>query len=255
MLFRSPLDRMEPHELGVAPCKPTQAPFAGVPRRGVLALSGDDMIELHDDVRPQIRLDPHHGFGGEVSRRPVDVRLERDPVLGDVVQRRQREHLEAARIGEDRGVPAHEPVQSSHLAHEFVGGAEMQMVRIGEDDLRVHRLEVSEGFPELAKRFNTQPNALSAANNDALPDPGTWVAIPVAYPGDRLPVATPLAKGRIAQNSSKKTVPAKSAPARTANAKPVIAKPVVAKPLAAKPKPAPAAVGQHKAQPVASRRG
>ena len=60
----------------------------------------------------------------------------------DRSQRREREHLEAARVREDRPVPLHELVQSAELAHELVAGTQVQVIRVGEDHLRVHRAEV-----------------------------------------------------------------------------------------------------------------
>ena len=68
------------------------------------------------------------------------------------------------------------------------------------DSWRVHRLEGGETISELARRFNTTQASIVAANRADtkmdLPDSGEWVAIPVAYPGDRVParVRTPLTK-------------------------------------------------------------
>ena len=56
------------------------------------------------------------------------------------------------------------------------------------DSWRVHRIESGESLTDVARRFNTTSAALVAANRDDTPEPGSWVAIPVAYPGDRLPV-------------------------------------------------------------------
>ena len=55
------------------------------------------------------------------------------------------------------------------------------------DSWRVHRMESGDTFATLAKRFNTSLSALSAANHDELPEAGAWIAIPAAYPGDRVP--------------------------------------------------------------------
>jgi membrane-bound lytic murein transglycosylase D len=64
------------------------------------------------------------------------------------------------------------------------------------DSWRVHRIESGESFADLARRFNTTPAALLAANRDDMPEAGAWVAIPVTYPGDRVtrkPAATKVA--------------------------------------------------------------
>jgi hypothetical protein len=47
------------------------------------------------------------------SLSPLIGRGELDAFLGDLAQRAQAEHLEAAGIGEDRSVPAHEAVQAA----------------------------------------------------------------------------------------------------------------------------------------------
>jgi len=48
----------------------------------------------------------------------------------------------------------------------------------------------------LAKRFNTQTASLVAANHDEMPEAGRFVAVPVAYAGDRAPVKTSSARRR-----------------------------------------------------------
>ena len=77
-----------------------------------------------------------------MALRAVDVTLELDALLGYGAQGGEREDLESARVGEDRTVPAHELVQSAELAHQLVAGPQMQMIRVGEDHLRVHRPKI-----------------------------------------------------------------------------------------------------------------
>ena len=55
------------------------------------------------------------------------------------------------------------------------------------DAWRVHRLEGGETFASLAKRYGAAPSAVSSANHDELPEAGSWIAIPAAFPGDRAP--------------------------------------------------------------------
>ena len=63
-------------------------------------------------------------------------------VLVHGAQRRQREHLEAAAVGEDRAVPVHEAVQATHVAHELVARSQVQMIRVRQDHLGSGSLEV-----------------------------------------------------------------------------------------------------------------
>lgn len=58
------------------------------------------------------------------------------------------------------------------------------------DAWRLHRVESGETFAALAKRFKTSSATLAEINNDELPEAGGFVAVPIAYPGDRVPVHT-----------------------------------------------------------------
>ena len=70
----------------------------------------------------------------EVLGAPVVDRAERDAVVVDAsVRVPQREDLEAARVGEDRAVPAGEGVEAAELLDHVLAGAEVQVVRVSED--------------------------------------------------------------------------------------------------------------------------
>src|SRR6185437_12447878 len=56
-----------------AACQPAYAALARVPGRGLVALSGDHMIELHDHVGSQVVLDAHDTFGREHVLRAVEM--------------------------------------------------------------------------------------------------------------------------------------------------------------------------------------
>ncbi len=58
------------------------------------------------------------------------------------------------------------------------------------DTWRVHKFESEDTFAGLAKRYGTTVALLSSANHDELPEAGSLVAVPAAYPGDRIPVRT-----------------------------------------------------------------
>ena len=78
-------------------------------------LAGGADVELHLDVGADEALDAHRLLGREDVSRPVEVRLEREALLGRSDQRgaarRERVGLEAARVGEHRVRPAREGVQ------------------------------------------------------------------------------------------------------------------------------------------------
>ena len=57
------------------------------------------------------------------------------------------------------------------------------------DSWRLHRVTEGDSFAGLAKRYSAQTASISLVNHAELPEPGSLVAIPVAYPGDRVAVA------------------------------------------------------------------
>ena len=61
------------------------------------------------------------------------------------------------------------------------------------DTWRLHRVESSDTFAALAKRYKSDTLTVASANQESLPEPGAWAAIPVSYPGERV-VARPGAK-------------------------------------------------------------
>ena len=83
------------------------------------------------------------------------------------------------------------------------------------DAWRVHRLEGGETFATLAKRYGAAPSAVSSANHDELPDAGSWVVIPAAYPGDRPPARVAQPVRRAAGQSARRKPASKTAARRT----------------------------------------
>ena len=56
------------------------------------------------------------------------------------------------------------------------------------DSWRLHRVESGDTPTTLAKRYGTTPEMIASVNRGELPEPGMFAAIPVPYPGDRVPV-------------------------------------------------------------------
>src|SRR3546814_8544057 len=67
------------------------------------------------------------------------VRSEGDALLGDLVPVRQREHLEAARVGEDRPVTAREAVQSAVCLDHLQPRPQVQVEGVAEADFGAQR--------------------------------------------------------------------------------------------------------------------
>ena len=140
--------RGQPPVLGQAPLRPRVGALhrpllvaAGVHQRGAF-------VEREDDVRAELVLDPHRDLRREPVHRTVQVRLERHPVVVDGgqpvlagrddvvglhpvdVHRQhllepdaQRQHLEAAGVGERRPRPVHERAETAAPARRCPGRA------------------------------------------------------------------------------------------------------------------------------------
>jgi membrane-bound lytic murein transglycosylase D len=78
------------------------------------------------------------------------------------------------------------------------------------DSWRVHKVETGDTFAGIAKLYNADAAVLSAANHEQISDPGTFIAVPVAYPGDRPAKVAPK------KTAVKKTPGKSAASARTA---------------------------------------
>ena len=68
-----------------------------------------------------------------------------DPLLGDLAQLGQAEHLESAAVGQDGAIPAGELVQAAHLCHQLVPRAQVEVVGVAEHDLGADLLQVMGG--------------------------------------------------------------------------------------------------------------
>jgi len=83
------------------------------------------------------------------------------------------------------------------------------------DSWRLHRVEPGDTFAALAKRYSAQTAAsISLANHAEIPNSGEWMAIPVAYPGDR--VAHPAAAAHRKTNAAKGKTTASAGTAKSA---------------------------------------
>jgi membrane-bound lytic murein transglycosylase D len=116
------------------------------------------------------------------------------------------------------------------------------------DSWRLHRVESGDSAASLARLYGTTAALVTEVNRGGLPEPGMFAAIPVAYPGDRVPVKravkpTVAAAGKAAKSSPKSAASA-SASVKTAkpgSASAVAVKAPVKKPVVAQaPKKSPA---------------
>jgi membrane-bound lytic murein transglycosylase D len=66
------------------------------------------------------------------------------------------------------------------------------------DSWRLHRVESGDTAASLAKRYGTTAETITSVNRGEIPEPGAFAAIPVAYPGDRVPVKRTTVKAAVA---------------------------------------------------------
>ncbi len=94
----------------------------------------DRLVEGDRDVRAERLLDADRDLRCEPVERAVEVAAEGDAVLVDDPQVAQRDDLEAARIGQDRAVPAHESMEAAESRDPLMARSQVEVVRVRQDD-------------------------------------------------------------------------------------------------------------------------
>ena len=117
--------------------------------RDHLALVGQphDVVQHHRHVAAQSLLDGHGPLGRDGHQPAVDVRAEDGLLLGHFDAMGEAEQLEAAAVGQDRAVPAHEAVQPAQGGDDLFAGPQREMIGVAQDHLR----------PGGAELFDLQP--------------------------------------------------------------------------------------------------
>ena len=93
-------------------------------------------VEDHHYVRTEHFLYVHRFLGPEEHLAAVGGRGEGHALLGHLAPVREREHLETARIGEDRAVPRHEAVQAAVRLDHLEPRAQEQVEGVAEHHFR-----------------------------------------------------------------------------------------------------------------------
>ena len=103
-----------------------------LPRRRRL----DALVKDHGDIRSEGDLDIDRVLGREEVFAAIEVGAELHAFGRNFAKGAETEDLKAARVGQHGSVPAHESMDATHAPDELVAGPEVQMVSVGEDDLR-----------------------------------------------------------------------------------------------------------------------
>jgi len=107
-------------------------------------------VHGHHDVRADRALHADRGFGRKQVREAVHVAVEDGAFFFDLAEAREREDLEAARVGEHRTGPIHELVDAPQAVEDLFPGAQEKVVGVREQDLRTRVLE--DLRPDVANR-------------------------------------------------------------------------------------------------------
>ena len=123
-------------ESGLASLEPTVRTCHGLTGIGIGASCWGTLVKSHYNVCANGALYVHHVFWREKMTRAIDMRLKGYPFFAQLAIAMERIDLIAPTIGEDRSVPTHETVQSACLLHDVHARAQVQVIGIGQDDIR-----------------------------------------------------------------------------------------------------------------------
>ncbi len=145
---------------GATAARPAQRQLHGLARLAFGCRVRRAFIEDHDDVRTELALHLHRLLGTEKHAVAVDRRGEGHALLVDLAQRAEAEHLETARVGQDRAVPVHEFMQAAMPADDVGARPQHEVEGVAEDDLRTgaahllrrHRLDRAVGADRHERR-------------------------------------------------------------------------------------------------------
>ncbi len=159
--------------VALVPVQAARQPAVGALHRPRRVLAGDvkggAFVEHERDVRAQRGLHRHRRLGAHEPLAAVQIGAKAHPLLLDGEDRpvgvaapgaaaglaapaldlvshapvAHREDLKAARVGDDRAVPAHELVQAAHVAHQLVPGGQEEVEGVAQHHLVAQRGDVA----------------------------------------------------------------------------------------------------------------
>ena len=72
----------------------------------------------------------------------IQMTAEARALFVDAHQRPKRDHLKSTGVGQDRSIPLHELVEATEALHPIMPWAQIEVIGVGEDDLRTERLQI-----------------------------------------------------------------------------------------------------------------
>ena len=103
---------------------------------GVVAGIGGADVKGHHDIAAQRMLDIHADLRGNEAMAAVQMALESHAFFLDLADAGKGKYLKPAAVRQDGLGPGHELVQAARLADQVFAGAKVQVIGIGEHDLR-----------------------------------------------------------------------------------------------------------------------
>src|SRR5690242_19002339 len=116
----------------VAPFGPADGQFHGFARTGAVGGMLGALVAGHDDGGAQCDLRRRSALGRKEMERAVEWRAELDAFFAELAHLAQAPDLEAAGVGEDGAIPAHEPVQPPKRADGFGTWPQIEVIVVAE---------------------------------------------------------------------------------------------------------------------------
>ena len=163
-----PVDRLSSRAVLGVPAQAALQPAVRALHRARRVVAGDvkrrALVEHERDVRAERGLDRHRGLRAQEPLTPVQVGAKAHAALLDREDRPRRptgrgpaaaldlvgdaavahrEDLKAPGVGDDRPLPAHEPVQAAELGHQLRSRGQEQVEGVAEHHLVAERLDVA----------------------------------------------------------------------------------------------------------------
>ena len=88
-------------------------------------------VECHANIGTQVGLNLHTLFRSHKNFTTVNMGGKIDTLLLDLSQTGKTKHLESTGVCENRAIPGHELMQTTHLFHELVTGPQVEVVGVG----------------------------------------------------------------------------------------------------------------------------
>ena len=144
-----PIDRaglgVEPLVLLLTAHQPAVSPLTGGLDILIGRRVGHTLVKGHGHIGAQMGLDAHGLLRPHEDAPPVDVRGEGDPLLGDLPQAGEGEHLKPTAVGQDRPLPVHESVEPPQVPYHLVSRPEVEVIGIGQFDLTADLRQIMGG--------------------------------------------------------------------------------------------------------------